>query len=75
MKVNVINPPTGIIQASEMKIGQIAQTVDKSWNGVILLRTYERFVNLQEPNNTWTVLNTNVIVFPICTKIELEVTV
>lgn len=55
MKAEIENQSIAIISARQLSIGEVMQVMDGSstYNGEILLRTYDMLISLSNPRNTW----------------------
>ncbi len=75
MKVSVLNDANRRILARHMSVGQIGTVTEAStYEGHIVLATYNGLVSLTDPHKTWNRgVEMEVILFPVGTQIELEV--
>ena len=67
--------PSGI-SMFQMQVGQIAEIIDTSYQGDIVLRTYDRIQSLNNPSRSWdnpTTASVRVKLLPKGSKITLTV--
>lgn len=78
MKVTIENRSVRTIPAKDMKVGQVGifKTLMGCYNEQIVVRMYNGYVLLSDPEKTWSGFSNNIIVelLPVGTKIILEVT-
>ena len=53
MKVKLNYKTDNLTNAQDLEIGDLLEIVEGSFKGEIILKTYECFVQLSDPNNTW----------------------
>ncbi len=53
MKVELKYKTDNLTNAQDLEIGDLLEIVEGSFKGEIILKTYECFVMLSDPNNTW----------------------
>ena len=57
MKVELKYKTDNLVNGQDLKIGDLLEITTGDYEGEIILKTYECFVRLSDPNNTWS-LNT-----------------
>lgn len=76
LDVQVEPAPEPKISVAEMKPGQFGRLTDCPFNGMIVLRTYDRIVGLEEPGVfSWSPSSCvfNVVLLPPSTSVTLTV--
>jgi len=48
-----LNLATGVVSARDLTCGQFMKVVNSSYSGEVILRTFEGFVSITNPGNTW----------------------
>ena len=57
----------------DMKVGDIARILDTKDGNIVLLKTYNEFVNLHKPKDTWCSPDFEVEIYPPGTRIIITV--
>ena len=53
MRIKLNYKTDNLTNAQDLKTGDLLEIVEGSFKGEIILKTYECFVQLSDPNNTW----------------------
>ena len=53
MRIKLNYKTDNLVNAQDLEIGDLLEIVTGDYKGEIILKTYECFVQLSDPNNTW----------------------
>ena len=53
MRIKLNYKTDNLVNAQDLEIGDLLEIVEGDYKGEIILKTYECFVQLSDPNNTW----------------------